>query len=205
MSYNKTTWTAGDTITAEKLNNIENGIEAADKPIYSPEAVTGEGDVSITHNGNQIGVLRDSGTLTLNTGSKVAEHDIGIEYTKPASPVKLIPYTVVDNTANGVSIHHSPICYLHNNILSVAVDAETATPGENAYIIAQLYNVGHGDQGVKLEAIYISSETDAYMVTVNNNSIEYRALIESGYRKFYDVLSDTIPDSITVTISDKAQ
>lgn len=28
MSYNKTIWTAGDTITAEKLNNIENGIVA---------------------------------------------------------------------------------------------------------------------------------------------------------------------------------
>lgn len=29
MSYEKTVWTAGDVITAEKLNNIENGIEAA--------------------------------------------------------------------------------------------------------------------------------------------------------------------------------
>ena len=27
MAYNKTTWQTGDTITAEKLNNIENGIE----------------------------------------------------------------------------------------------------------------------------------------------------------------------------------
>ena len=27
MSYNKTTWQNGDTITAEKLNNIEEGIE----------------------------------------------------------------------------------------------------------------------------------------------------------------------------------
>lgn len=29
MSYNKTTWSTGDTITAEKLNNIEGGIEEA--------------------------------------------------------------------------------------------------------------------------------------------------------------------------------
>lgn len=29
MAYNKTTWASGDTITAEKLNNIENGIEAS--------------------------------------------------------------------------------------------------------------------------------------------------------------------------------
>ena len=29
MSYNKTTWQTGDIVTAEKLNNIENGIENA--------------------------------------------------------------------------------------------------------------------------------------------------------------------------------
>lgn len=32
MSYEKTVWSAGDTITAEKLNNIEAGIEAASEP-----------------------------------------------------------------------------------------------------------------------------------------------------------------------------
>ena len=29
MAYNKTTWAAGDTIDADKLNNIEDGVEAA--------------------------------------------------------------------------------------------------------------------------------------------------------------------------------
>ena len=29
MSYTKTTWSDGDVITAEKLNNIENGVESA--------------------------------------------------------------------------------------------------------------------------------------------------------------------------------
>lgn len=29
MSYVKTVWQAGDTITSEKLNNIEDGIEAS--------------------------------------------------------------------------------------------------------------------------------------------------------------------------------
>ena len=36
MTYNKTTWTAGDTITAEKLNNIENGVEAASAALSYP-------------------------------------------------------------------------------------------------------------------------------------------------------------------------
>jgi len=30
MSYTKTTWSTGDTITAEKLNNIETGIKNND-------------------------------------------------------------------------------------------------------------------------------------------------------------------------------
>lgn len=33
MAYNKTTWETGDTITAQKLNNAENGIEANDTAI----------------------------------------------------------------------------------------------------------------------------------------------------------------------------
>lgn len=45
MSYNKTTWTAGDTITAEKLNNIENGVAEASGaqftfPVYAHHAGT---------------------------------------------------------------------------------------------------------------------------------------------------------------------
>lgn len=31
MAYTKQTWTKGDVITAQKLNNIENGIESAEK------------------------------------------------------------------------------------------------------------------------------------------------------------------------------
>ena len=30
MAYEKTTWATGDVVTAEKLNNIENGIAVAD-------------------------------------------------------------------------------------------------------------------------------------------------------------------------------
>lgn len=33
MSYNKTTWANGDVITAEKLNNIETGVEGANNPL----------------------------------------------------------------------------------------------------------------------------------------------------------------------------
>lgn len=34
MSYIKTTWETGDVITAEKLNNIENELEALDDRVF---------------------------------------------------------------------------------------------------------------------------------------------------------------------------
>lgn len=33
MTYNKTTWKTGDVITEDKLNNIENGIEATSSAV----------------------------------------------------------------------------------------------------------------------------------------------------------------------------
>lgn len=36
MSYEKTTWQNGDVITAEKLNNLENGVEAAEGGTAAP-------------------------------------------------------------------------------------------------------------------------------------------------------------------------
>ena len=40
MSYTKTTWETGDTITAEKLNNIEDGVEAASSGSGGPLIVS---------------------------------------------------------------------------------------------------------------------------------------------------------------------
>lgn len=34
MSYEKTNWQKGDVITAEKLNNIENALEALDDRVF---------------------------------------------------------------------------------------------------------------------------------------------------------------------------
>ena len=40
MAYEKTTWQTGDTITAEKLNNIEQGISDNETAIVQPLVVT---------------------------------------------------------------------------------------------------------------------------------------------------------------------
>lgn len=43
MAYTPTVWVTGDTITAEKLNKAEEGIEANSKLVYVAKAVVSEG------------------------------------------------------------------------------------------------------------------------------------------------------------------
>lgn len=52
MSYNKTVWAKGDVITAEKLNNIENGIEAAEAAAASAVPLSGIVIKERDNNGN---------------------------------------------------------------------------------------------------------------------------------------------------------
>ena len=48
MSYSKTTWANGDTITSTKLNNAEDGIDKA-TPVYVPFTLTeSEGTLTVT-------------------------------------------------------------------------------------------------------------------------------------------------------------
>ena len=46
MSYTPTTWANGDTITAEKLNKMEQGIAGADLQLYGPYNAFATGSIS---------------------------------------------------------------------------------------------------------------------------------------------------------------
>lgn len=73
MSYTKTTWSNGDTITAEKLNHAEDGIYAADAAAASAEsaAAAAASAAPITI---QFTLTLDAGTGTLS-GSTDADFD----------------------------------------------------------------------------------------------------------------------------------
>ena len=49
MSYNKTTWSTGDIVTAERLNNIENGIYDVSNTLIIRSTVAREGSMVINH------------------------------------------------------------------------------------------------------------------------------------------------------------
>lgn len=60
------------------------------------------GDVNVTYNGVRIAGLSESTSATLQTENTIVEHDIEIEYTKPASnPTITIPiYTAIGAAAS---------------------------------------------------------------------------------------------------------
>ena len=60
MAYNKTTWANGDVITAQKLNNAENGIAANDEEITglkddlsTSASIDGTGLITFKNDDNQ--------------------------------------------------------------------------------------------------------------------------------------------------------
>lgn len=53
MAYVKNTWATGDVISAEKLNNIENGVESAEQGGSNLFAITVSGDGAFDHTLNK--------------------------------------------------------------------------------------------------------------------------------------------------------
>ena len=75
MSYNKTTWSAGDTITAEKLNKMEDGIASG-----------GSGSTELY----LIGITQDNDTLTMDKTWKEI-YDAADDGKYPIAVQKMIP------------------------------------------------------------------------------------------------------------------
>lgn len=89
MSYNKTTWANGDVITAEKLNNIETGVDGANNPLIVN--VTWDSEEEMAYANKTFGEIRtafENGQRVLlkqinndgNTSNTILEEINGIRY-----------------------------------------------------------------------------------------------------------------------------
>lgn len=92
MAYVPTTWATGDIITAEKLNNIENGIESANNSLFI---------ITVTN------LNREQGTFTidktwneLKAAYENGKHVI-MRYSPVTTPVSVI-YLFYEVTANSI-------------------------------------------------------------------------------------------------------
>lgn len=88
MSYNKTTWETGDIITAEKLNNLESGVENAN--IVDVTSV--DGNLSMTF--EEIQSVCAAGKL-VRFVRHTSEEAVGVE----ATDIGLITGLTIDNGA----------------------------------------------------------------------------------------------------------
>lgn len=102
MAYNKTTWQNGDTITAEKLNNMENGI--ANLPIMivtvHEEDIGGDYVDKTDYSSNEIIAAIDAGKLVF-----VNYYNIWLMANKESSNSNSILLTsgIVEKPAQGTS------------------------------------------------------------------------------------------------------
>ena len=137
---------------------------------YAPSAVTSTGDVTITYGEETIGTLSDSGTLTLSTGMKRVEHDIGIVYAKPATPAgaNYVPVTI-QNSLNKDLVFSlgAPIQIRDENLVlfnnATAKSFIGIIPNPASSPIAASYRI----------AFKIASDTDSLAVVVNGDLVEF--------------------------------
>lgn len=159
------------------------------------------GDVNIIYNGNRIAGFSEDTDATLKTGGTRVEHDIAVNYTKPAAPagVSYVPFTLStpDSDTWGLELEAEvwPVHKDENDSL-ISVSAITAA---NCNGVIPIY-----DSNTNRYKIWMGVSTypvaDILNVTLNGVPVAYDDR-ENLY--IIDINSETYPSGITLTIEDK--
>lgn len=200
MSYEKNTWQTGDVVTAEKLNRMEEGIDAAS---YNPviENAKSTGGIGWTESGEQ--VLFDGDLLIQldpDNDACVSPIDInplevgqtynvkwnGVDYTCECASVSGFIY-IGNPSIAGVQIESDEPFIFVNYKDGVAV----ATMDAGTYSIKVIKN---GDTIHKIDSKYLPQSGGTMMVniTFDENSNQYLA------DKTYDEIMDAIETGVVV-------
>ena len=137
MSYTKTTWVTGDTVTADKLNNIEDGIEAIDMA-SAPLVFEIECDT-------------DEQTYTIKS-SPMTPSSL-VELLEDSSPAILVHYTEV--MAPPINLEAS------NEKLNVAIKLMSCSVGIEMSESLGVYDVSISLSGLNSGVASIEGDTDS--------------------------------------------
>ena len=99
MSYNKTTWQTGDVVTAEKLNNAEQGIYTLSQRLPDPSNSNWGKNVQVVRNYAKGRVIAHQQTIS-NTSSSIQQKAISVD---DYSILESSPGIIVDCTDNSNS------------------------------------------------------------------------------------------------------
>ena len=146
---------------AKKKVNIE-------IPRSGAAAEVPSGDVNIVYNNVRIAGLSETIDATLKTGGTVVQHDIEVEYTKPASGIP-VGNTVNfnNNTVNSITIG-TTYGISYDNIGGFANELEIA-----ANSTTTVYAFSGVSNNYYRISFTIASETDQYIITTDSSNWEY--------------------------------
>ena len=122
MSYTPTTWQTGDTITAEKLNNMESGIENANEPFI----------VTLTPTEQDFSGMMDK-TVAEITEAYEAGQKIKFKVLTGQDTYTLVPLSNVDKQSEEYPSFAAYVIDAINNILIVAWTSYTDDGTWNGY------------------------------------------------------------------------
>lgn len=107
MSYVKTVWETGDVITAEKLNNIEGGIEGA-TPLILTETVDGFGNIyTLSETAGTIKAAFDSGRVVLLIHEQTLSGGMHVPILLAGKAINDSYFVSVFDTDNGYIDYHA--------------------------------------------------------------------------------------------------
>lgn len=158
--------------------------------LKSTPAAVESGDVNITYNNVLVGSLSDSSTAVLKTEMTICEHDIELEYTKPAGEISL-PEVNLTNTA-GALISINKGVFLSK--ISGVIVTNYLPDYEKLYVVP----VFDGRTGQYSISIYVNSVLDNLNVNINNTPVSFDS---DGY--YYEYASETYPEGFTIVITNK--
>lgn len=129
MSYNKTTWSDGDVITAEKLNNLENGVEEAssgEKLMKIDIEITNgaETQVTVSKTFSELKSLMTENTVQIPViiSQKIANANIICEY---------YGYITFNNGKNTINIDYEYTAYRYGGSEEIYFYKKTITVDAN--------------------------------------------------------------------------
>lgn len=168
------------------------------------------GDVNITYNGVRIAGFSEDTDATLKTGMKRVEHDIDIEYTKPAGGPVFVPFSFSDTAEQMHDIDTDPLSddrygfaaiMIYQNVDGQLYTQILTSAGTDHLVgILPRYNELSVPEKYFCK-IYISSRGDILNVMLNDTPVAYDS--ETGE---YIVSIDTAiypVSGYTLTITDK--
>ncbi len=151
------------------------------------------GDVNITYNGVRIAGFSEDTDATLKTGMKRVEHDIGIEYMKPAGGANYIPFTLTDTAETSHLFGYGD----ESNAILIKNVSELIAYTDPQHAEGIIPHISPIDPSVLIYGITVRCDTDALDVKLNNVAVAY------DDRSAAYVVHDNDISEFNLTISDK--